>query len=761
MSEESDASSFKGRSILFERFGKMEIATKPEVKTLELAVQGMTCAACSARIEKVLNRKEGYRAVVNLASEKAHLSIPEEVHTEEVIQVIRKLGYDAHEIQGKDLAAEHRQEQEEKEKRYIHERNRFFLSTLLTIPLAIPMIPMLFGLDWSLPGWIQFLFATPVQFYIGARFYTGAYKSLRSGSANMDVLVALGTSMAYFFSLAVLLFPIQGHMYFEGGAMVITLVLLGKVLEYRAKGKTSQAIHRLLDLQPKMARIKKGDEFVELPAKNLIPGDQFLVRPGESIPGDGRILEGTTSMDESMLTGESMPVKKLTGDPVYAGTVNVDGSLLVETTEAGNSTALAGIIRLVEAAQGSRAPIQRLADTVSGIFVPTVVGISIITFAYWFWSTGDFPLALINSVAVLVIAFPCALGLATPTAVMVGSGLGARVGVLIKNAEALEHAEKIKTLILDKTGTITEGKPAVSAIRLTQELDEEKFLQRAASLEILSEHPLARAVCRAAEERKISLQTITGFQSVAGRGVRGSDEEGLPLLLGSPAFLKEEKVRGLNPQLEEDLGSGGQTVLGLSRDGELLGYLAVSDRIRTDSVEAIRTFQSMGIRVVMITGDNPLTAAAIAGEAGVDEFEAGVLPDQKAAEVKKRMGREGLVGMVGDGINDAPALATADVSFAIGGGTDVAVETADVALMRDSLIGVVDAIRLSRATLRRIRQNLFFAFIYNTLGIPLAAMGYLNPVIAGAAMAMSSVSVVTGSLLLKNWKSTGESPTGP
>lgn len=723
-----------------------------QIQYLELGISGMTCAACSTRIEKVLNKQDGFEAAVNLATEKARVRVGDGQTVEDVIQVIRKLGYDAHEIRQENLEEEHEKEKKEKQARYLWQRNQFLISALFTLPLGLQMIPMMLGSHLELPGWLQLLLATPVQFWIGWRFYTGAYKSLRSGSSNMDVLVALGTSMAYGYSLVILLFGLPGHLYFEGSAMVITLVLLGKVLEHRAKGKTSEAIHRLLDLQPKMARVKKGDQYEEIPASSLLSDDEFLVKPGESFPGDGVILTGTGSVDESMLTGESLPVVKSPGDRVYTGSVNSEGALLVRATDTGTKTALAGIIRLVEQAQGSRAPIQNLADTISGIFVPVVVSISVLTFVTWYLITGDFSYSLISAVAVLVIACPCALGLATPTAVMVGSGLGAKAGILIKNAEALERAEKINTLILDKTGTVTEGKPALVAIKPTTGLSEAEVLQIAYSMEVFSEHPLARAITSAGSEKGLDLLKVESFSAIAGKGIQGKLENGDEILVGSPGLLVEKNISNLNQESETELAVSGSTVMGVCRNGELLGYLALSDRIRTDSLKAIERLKKMGIQVIMITGDNQHAASAIAAQAGIDSFVAGVLPEKKAEAVEQYKKEGQVVAMAGDGVNDAPALAAADIGFAIGGGTDVAIEAADVALMQDSLDGVVQAIRLSKATLGKIRQNLFFAFIYNILGIPLAAIGLLSPVIAGAAMAMSSVSVVSNSLLLKNWK---------
>jgi len=601
---------------------------------------------------------------------------------------------------------------------------------------------------------LQWTLATPVQFWIGRRFYVGAWHSLRGGGANMDVLVALGTSMAYFFSAVVTVFALDQHIYFEASAAIITLVLMGKLIEARAKGKTSEAIEALIRLQPKTARIEKNGEIIEVPAANLQVGDIFIVRPGESLPVDGIVVEGSSSVDESMLTGESLPVNKQASARVFAATVNQQGLLKCRATSVGAHTQLAAIIHLVEEAQGSKAPIQRLADTISGIFVPVVVLISLLTLGITWWLTEEFVGALINAVAVLVIACPCALGLATPTAIMVGTGRGAQAGVLVKNAAALEHAEKIQTLIVDKTGTLTEGKPEVIDIVPVSLANANDVLQIAASLEQGSEHPLARAVLDSAQKMHLTVQPIDDFSAVTGSGITARIQ-GVQYFLGSPRFLIQQGAV-LDEHQITALQAEGKTVIGVASSSDhtprILGYLAIADRLRDTSLEAIQRLQSMNIDIVMLTGDNAVTAAAIAKRTGITHYRAEVLPQDKAAEVINLKANGQVIAMVGDGINDAPALAAADVSFAIGAGSDVAIEAADITLIRNDLMSVADAISLSRATLKKIRQNLFFAFIYNTLGIPLAAIGMLNPVIAGAAMAMSSVSVVTNSLLLKRWQ---------
>jgi Cu+-exporting ATPase len=537
--------------------------------------------------------------------------------------------------------------------------------------------------------------------------------------------------------------------YFEASATVITLVLLGKILEARAKARTSAAIEALAKLQPQIARIERGGELVDVPVATLIPGDVFVVRAGEAMPVDGEVIEGTSSANESMLTGESLPVTKAAGDRVFAATINGDGLLRCRATGVGSHTLLAGIIRLVEEAQGSKAPVQRLADKVAAIFVPVVTLIALLTFVAWWTLAGDFTQALVNAVAVLVIACPCALGLATPTAIMVGTGQGAKAGVLIRNAVALELAEKLKVLVVDKTGTLTEGRPVVTDIVKVGGSNTALLLQLAASLEQGSTHPLAAAIVARARADGLALAMPQNVVTTAGRGLQG-EVDGRRVQLGSMTWMKEQGW----PTPEADaLAHAGRSVVAVVADEMLLGFIGIADPLRASSKAAVARLNRLGIEVVMITGDNAGTAKAVAHEAGIEHFEAEVLPGDKAAAVNKLKGAGRLVGMAGDGINDAPALAAADVSFAMAAGSDVAMQAADVTLMRDDLTGVADAISLSRATLSKIRQNLFFAFIYNVLGIPLAALGMLNPVIAGAAMAMSSVSVVSNSLLLRRWQS--------
>ena len=717
-------------------------------RVVEFAIGGMTCAACSARLEKVLNRQAGMQANVNLAAERARVRLSAAADEAAVVAAVAKVGFSAALVDGQT------REREKAAKLLVYrsEIRRFWISVALTLPLVGQMFFMFgeHGHMNELPRWFQLALATPVQFWIGWRFYNGAFKSLRGGGANMDVLVALGTSMAWGFSTVVTLFGLDQHVYFEGGAAVITLVLLGKLLEARAKARTSEAIEALIRLQPKTARIERGGQWIEIAVDALMPGDVFMVRPGESVPVDGEVIDGASSVNEAMLTGESMPVGKAAGDKVFAATANGRGVLHCRATGVGEHTLLAGIIRMVGEAQGSKAPVQRLADRISAVFVPVVCVIALATFAGWWLYAGDFAEALVNAVAVLVIACPCALGLATPTAIMVGTGQGARAGILVKNVEALERAEKIAVLALDKTGTLTCGEPQVTDI-VALAADADVALRLAAALEQGSEHPLARAVL--ARAGAVDLPKVANFSAVPGHGVAG-EIEGRLLRLGAPAWFGMTDNAAVLV-----LQHAGKTVVVLEEDGAALALLAIADALRPTSRAAVARLRARGIRVVMLTGDNAATAAAIAREAGIDEFRAGILPGAKAAVIGE-LKAGGLVAMVGDGINDAPALAAADVSFAIGAGSDAAVEAADLTLIRSDLCGVDDAIELSRATLGKIRQNLFFAFIYNVLGIPLAAFGMLNPVVAGAAMAMSSVSVVSNSLLLKRWRPRGRQLKG-
>ncbi len=714
---------------------------------MDLALEGMTCAACADRIERVLNRIQGIEANVNFATERARVRLqPGSATPQQLVAAVRKAGYDAHEIS----AASRQADRARHALAYRRELRLFWASAVLTAPLLAQMLVMFSGQHADLiPRWVQLGLATPVQFWIGRRFYVGAWHALRGRSANMDVLIALGTSMAWLYSTAVTLLGLhERHIYFEASAAIVTLVLMGKLLEARAKGRTSAAIEQLLKLQPAQAVVERGGRREEVAVSTIVPGEVVIVAAGQRLPVDGEVIDGRSGVDESMLTGESMPVTKTAGSPVHAGTQNLEGLLRLRATGTGERTQLAEIVRLTEQAQGSKAPIQRLADKVSGIFVPVVVGIALLTFAGAWLATGNFSPALINSVAVLVIACPCALGLATPTAIMVGTGRGAQSGILVRDAAALEKAGRIRTLVVDKTGTLTQGRPAVVAIAAVD--DERTLMAVASGLEQGSRHPLAIAIVEHAQMLGALPRAVSDFRSHAGMGVTGKIA-GAPALLGSLRFLAEHGIP-LDGRQAQELALGGRTVVGVALGGNLLGLIAIADALRPTSAAAIAGLRQLGITPIMLTGDNEPTARAIAAQLGIERYRAEVLPADKTGEVSRLKHHGGMVGMAGDGVNDAPALAAADVSFAFASGSHIAIEAADVTLMRNDLMGVVDAIRLSRRTLSKIRQNLFFAFAYNVLGIPLAAFGLLSPVIAGAAMALSSVSVVTNSLLMKRWK---------
>ncbi len=570
----------------------------------------------------------------------------------------------------------------------------------------------------------------------------------------MDVLVVLGTSIAWLFSAVVVVFGLHQHVYFEASASIITLISLGKLMETRAKNRTSAGIESLLQLQPQIAHVERDGVIVDRAVADMHVGDIFVVRPGESVPVDGEVLEGASEVNESMLTGESVPVLKEAGQDVFGGTMNANGALRVRATGVGADTALARIVKMVEQAQGSKANVQRLADRVSGIFVPAVIGIAVLTFLIGWAVTGSAVWSLVSAVSVLVIACPCSLGLATPTAIMVGTGRGAQSGILFRNADALERAEKLKTIIVDKTGTLTLGRPTVAAVHPAAGIPVDTLLGVAYALEHNSEHPLARAIVDYTQSNGVSASVAAeGFEAAPGKGVIARID-GQEARLGSPTFMQDSGL-DLSSLPVAALESEGNTVIAVARAGEVLGIIALADELRTDAVTTVQALKARGIRVVMLTGDNERAASVVARQVGVDEYLAGVLPEHKAEGVAKYRAQGDLVGMVGDGINDAPALAAADVGFAIGAGSAVALDTADVVLMKSEMTGVLDAISLSSATLSKIRQNLFFAFIYNILGLPLAAFGMLNPIVAGAAMAMSSVSVVSNSLLLNRWKPSG------
>jgi Cu+-exporting ATPase len=716
-------------------------------RDVEFNIEGMTCAACAARIEKVVSRLDAVKSVnVNLSSEKAHISfVPGVIQESDLIRTIEKAGY------GAKLASETVAEDEKlrKEREYKREVIKFWVSVVLTAPLVIQMLYMLFGGMALIPNWVSWLLATPVQFYIGWRFYKGAYHSLRGGAANMDVLVALGTSVAYLYS-AILTVQGRPDVYFDSSATVVTLIFMGKLLEARAKAKSSSAIEALAKLGAKVAHVLRDGEETDVPVGELRVGDIVRVRPGEKVPSDGIVQEGNTAIDESFLTGESLPVAKAPGDPVVGASVNQTSAFTMEITKVGADTALSQVIRLVDQAQGSKAPVQRLADKISGIFVPIVLVIALVTLILWGifggWSHG-----LIAAVAVLVIACPCSLGLATPTAIMVGTGLGAESGILIKGGEHLELAHKVNAVIFDKTGTITLGKPQVTNVWTAEDVVEHELMAAAAALESQSEHPLGTAIVKYTKEQQITIPSATNVEAIPGKGIEGL-VNGRRVRIGNRRWLTETGISSSPDEVLVRFESEGKTAVIVASDEKLLGVIAIADTIKSDAKDTVEQLKDMGIEVCMITGDNERTATAVATEVGISHVIAGVLPGDKAAKVEELRKNGRVVAMVGDGINDAPALAAADIGIAMGTGADVALEAADIALMHGNMHGVVDAIRLSKATMRKIRQNLFWAFFYNVLGIPLAALGILSPIIAGAAMAFSSVSVVSNSLLLRRLK---------
>lgn len=784
-------------------------------ESADFDISGMTCAACSARIEKVLSRMPGIASVnVNLALETGHVEyMPGSVAPRDIMERISAIGYQARLKEERNEEAGGHREQELKRK-----RNKWMISALLSLPLLWAMgghfsftswlpVPALF-----MNPWFQLILATPVQFIIGWQFYVGAYKALRNGSANMDVLVALGTSAAYFYSLYLTIDSLgvgRGHhmveLYYETSAVLITLIVVGKWFEAVAKGRSSEAIKSLMGLAAKTALVERDGQELAIPVEEVVPGDVVIVKPGTKVPVDGEVVDGSSSVDESMLTGESIPVDKKTGDTVIGATINKNGVLKVKALKIGRDTALAQIIRVVEQAQGSKAPIQRVADVISGIFVPIVVGIAVLTFLIWyFWTEpGQFAHALENAIAVLVIACPCALGLATPTSIMAGSGRAAEFGILFKGGEHLEAAQGVQVVVLDKTGTVTNGKPELTDVYATDvyaaahgargqtvaghgerqnedravaghgEHEEENgaaaglgdlgegralspesaLLRLAAAAERLSEHPLAEAIAAGAVARGLQLPEARGFGNVPGRGI-SAVVEGREVIIGTRRLMQEQGIdaSGLESRMS-GLEQDGKTAMLVAIDGEAAGVVAVADTIKETSREAVSKLREMGIRTVMITGDNKATAQAIAAQAGIETVLAEVLPEGKAEEVKKlQAGGSVKVAMVGDGINDAPALAMADIGMAVGTGTDVAMEAADITLMRGDLRSIPDAIGMSRRTMRNIKQNLFWALAYNTLGIPIAALGFLAPWLAGAAMAFSSVSVVLNALRLQRVK---------
>ena len=729
----------------------------------EFDISGMTCAACATKIEKAINKMPGVSSAnVNFALETISVTYNDkEVQPRDMIAKVNKLGYELRPKEDGQEKIDHKQAEIRKQ------TQKFIFSAILTFPLLWTMVAH-FGFlsfiylpDIFMNPWFQLVLATPVQFIIGAQFYKGAYTSLKNKSANMDVLVALGTSAAYFYSLYLSFEWMNAgsvgepELYFEASAVIITLILLGKLFEVRAKGKTSQAIQKLLDLQAKTARVVRNGTEIEIPVEEVIEGDIVLVRPGEKIPVDGEITEGQSAIDESMLTGESIPIDKVPGDAVIGATINKNGSLQIKATKVGKDTALAQIVKVVEDAQGSKADIQRLADKISGIFVPIVVLIAVATFLIWYFivTPGDFRASLIPTISILVIACPCALGLATPTSIMAGSGRAAEMGMLFKGGEHLEHTQSIDTVVVDKTGTVTKGEPTLTDLQTTDGFKEEDVLQLVGTAENQSEHPLAQAIVQGVRNKNIPLLEADSFEALPGYGIRAKVNEheifvGTRKLMHEQNILIEKDTDYMMEKLEHD----GKTAMLIALSGKLAGVIAVADTVKETSKEAIERMHKLGLEVIMLTGDNERTADAIAKQVEIDRVIAEVLPDQKSEEIKKLQAQGKKVAMVGDGINDAPALAMADVGMAVGTGTDIAIEAADITLMRGDLNSVADSVIMSQKTMRNIKENLFFAFIYNAIGIPVAAIGLLAPWVAGAAMAFSSVSVVLNSLRLQRIK---------
>ena len=724
-------------------------------QTLQLDIEGMTCASCVGRVEKALLRVPGVlSAEVNLATETATVRTTggpgDSSMLNALLAAVDKAGYVAR------VPLEHTPGAK-KTRKPTNEWWPVAVSAALSVPLTLPMFGMLFGADWLLPGWLQLALATPVQFWLGARFYRSAWKAVLARAGNMDLLVALGTSAAYGLSIYQLVKhgdDGMAHLYFEASAVIITLVLLGKWLETRAKRQTTEAISALNALKPDTARVRRNGVDVEVPIHQVVLGDSVVVKPGERLPVDGEVLEGSSHVDESLITGESLPVTKDVGDKVTGGSVNAEGLLVVKTTAIGSESTLARIVRLVESAQAKKAPIQRVVDQVSAVFVPVVIALALLTLLSWGLATGNWETAILNAVAVLVIACPCALGLATPTAIMVGTGVAARHGILIKDAEALEIAHRIKVVAFDKTGTLTEGKPELVAFEAVNG-DETALLSASAAIQSGSEHPLAKAVLDAAQREKTAKLEASHVRAVAGRGVAAT-VKGRDLRLGSTRWMDELKVDCSALQAKADgLQAEGRTVSWLADMTEapvLKGLLAFGDTIKPTARHAVSRLSANGVRSVLVTGDNKGSAQAVGSLMGITEIRSEVLPEDKARIVAELKAAGGVVAMVGDGINDAPALAAADVGIAMSTGTDVAMSAAGITLMRGDPALVADAIDISRRTYAKIRQNLFWAFVYNLVGVPLAAFGLLNPMIAGAAMALSSVSVVSNALLLRRWK---------
>jgi Cu+-exporting ATPase len=737
-----------------------------------LPIQGMTCASCVNKVEKTLNSVRGViHAEVNFATERASVEyIPEEVSIRDLKKVVEEAGYQVLEVKEEDIVEKERLAREAELSRL---KLKLLLGAILLVPILIlmygtPLLEKGLGLSREVNFFLQFLLATPVQFWAGWQFYVGFWKATKHKTSDMNTLIAVGTSAAYLYSLIVTFVPhrimVKGLMldvYFDTSAAIIVLILLGRFLEARAKGKTSEAIKKLIGLQPKTARVLHNGRETDIPVEEVVSGDVIIVRPGEKIPVDGVVKEGYSSVDESMVTGESLPVEKKRGDSVIGATMNKTGTFKFEATKVGKDTVLAQIVRLVQEAQGSKPPIARMVDVIASYFVPVVISIAIITFIVWYLF-GPHPAltyAFLNFVAVLIIACPCALGLATPTSIMVGTGKGAENGILIRGAEALETAHRLNTIVLDKTGTLTKGEPSVTDVIASEKFTEKEILTFAASAEKGSEHPLGEAIVKKAREENLNLLSSKNFEAIAGHGIEAMLDS-KRILLGNLRLMEERKVflNGLFERAEQ-LSNEGKTPMFLAVEGEVAGIIAVADTLKENSKKAVEALQRMGLEVVMLTGDNRRTAKAIASEIGVDRILAEVLPEMKAEEVRRLQSEGKKVGMVGDGINDAPALAQADVGIAIGTGTDVAMESSDITLIGGDLRGVVTAIALSKATIRNIKQNLFWAFAYNTILIPVAAgvlfpfFGILlNPIFAAGAMAISSVTVVSNALRLRRFK---------
>ena len=739
-------------------------AESPSFVDWTLPVQGMTCASCVKRVEKALSSLPGVRDTsVNLATEVATVRTDPAVGLAVLRGAVEKAGYAVDADSARSSADVTAPGDSATPTPGVAAANEWWpvaLAAVLSAPLILPMIGMLLGADWALPGWLQWALATPVQFWLGARFYRSGWKAVKARAGNMDLLVALGTSAGY--GLSVYQLAVHGghgmaHLYFEASAVVITLVLLGKWLETRAKRQTTAAIRALNALRPETARVRRDGHEIEMPAGRVVRDDLVVIRPGERVPVDGIVVEGASEVDESLITGESLPVSKHEGDKVTGGAVNAEGLLVVRTTAVGAESTLARIVRLVESAQAGKAPIQRLVDRVSEVFVPVVIGIALATLLGWGFATGSWEAAILNAVAVLVIACPCALGLATPTAIMAGTGVAARHGILIKDAQALEVAHKVKVVAFDKTGTLTEGKPKLMAAQPAQG-ERGALLAASASIQAGSEHSLARAVLEAARQEGIVFSRATDVRAIAGRGM-AARVDGRELRLGSTRLMAEAKV-DLTPLASRaaELQGQGHTVSWLADvtgPPLLLGLLAFGDTVKATAAAAIGCLREQGVHPVLVTGDNRGSAEAVAAQLGIAEVRYEVLPEDKAGIVAQLKAGGRVVAMVGDGINDAPALAAADVGIAMSTGTDVAMHAAGVTLMRGDPALVADAIDISRRTYAKIRQNLFWAFVYNVVGVPLAAFGLLSPVIAGAAMAFSSVSVVTNALMLRHWKGSG------